>query len=195
MSKSKDEPKDGESKKSGGLVMKLVFALVLLAAGGGGVFGLMAAGVLGGSEGAEQDHSPKLVRKGEDDPYAPPAEQAEDGADYVYGEDGSEYRTAYFEFSDEFTSNLRGSQAMVQLALAASTQRDGRVLMWLKKHELAVRSRLLIDLSDTDAQEFDTPEGKLRLQERMAASINSVLTELEGFGGIDRVYFRKLIVQ
>lgn len=195
MSKTKDEATEGARKKGGGLVVKLVLALVLLAAGGGGVFGLMAAGVLGGGEAAKEDNAPKLVRKGEEDPYAPPPAKGDDGAEYVFGEDGSEYRTAYFEFDGEFTSNLRGSEAMVQMALAVSTQRDGRVMMWLNKHELAVRSRLLIDLSDTDAQEFATPEGKARLQQRMADSINAVLTEMEGFGGVDRVYFRSLIVQ
>lgn len=195
MEKKKDEAPEGGKKKGGGLMVKLVLALGLLAAGGGGVFGLMAAGVIGGGGAAKEDNAPKMVLKGETDPYAPPAGKGDAEAAYVYGEDGSEYRVAYFEFSNEFTSNLRGSQAMVQMALAASTQRDGRVLMWLKKHELAIRSRLLIELADTDAQEFDTPEGKIRLQERMARSINEVLTELEGFGGVDKVYFRSLIVQ
>ena len=197
MSKKEDKEDTGTAKKKGGgMVMKLVFGLVLLAAGGGGVFGLMAAGVIGGGgEAVEEDNSPQLVKKGEEDPYSPPAEAAEDGAAYVPGEDGSEYRTVYYEFEGDFTSNLRNSPALVQLALAASTQRDGRVLMWLREHELAIRSQLLIDIADTDEGEFMSPEGKERLQERMVASINRVLTESEGFGGVDKVYFRSLIVQ
>lgn len=197
MSKKEDKDDTGTAKKKGGgMVMKLVFGLVLLAAGGGGVFGLMAAGVIGGGgEAVEEDNSPQLVKKGEEDPYSPPAEAAEDGAAYVPGEDGSEYRTVYYEFEGDFTSNLRNSPALVQLALAASTQRDGRVLMWLREHELAIRSQLLIDIADTDEGEFMSPEGKERLQERMVASINRVLTESEGFGGVDKVYFRSLIVQ
>ena len=193
MSKKEDKEETGK-KKGGGLVMKLVMALVLLAAGGGGVFGLMAAGVIGGGENVEEDNSPKLVKKGEEDPYSPPAEAAE-GVAYVPGEDGSEYRTVYYEFEGEFTSNLRNSPAMVQLALAASTQRDGRVLMWLREHETAIRSQLLIAIADTDEGEFMTPEGKERLQQRMVDAINRVLTETEGFGGVDKVYFRSLIVQ
>jgi len=195
MSKKNEDAEEGGKKKGGGMVMKLIMALVLMAAGGGGVFGLMAAGVIGG-EAVEEDNSPKLVKKGEEDPYAVPgAGDDKDAAPYVYGEDGSEYRTAYYEFDAEFTSNLRNSDALVQLALAASTQRDGRVLMWMKEHELAIRSQLLIDIADTDEQEFVTPEGKMRLQNRMVQSINRVLTEAEGYGGIDKVYFRSLIVQ
>lgn len=189
----KKEDAEGGKKKGGGMVMKLVMALVLLAAGGGGVFGLMAAGIIGGHAEAV-DNSPKLIKKGEEDPYAPPGAAEEEGA-YVPGDEGAEFRTAYYEFEGEFTSNLRNSDALVQLSLAASTQRDGRILMWLNEHELAVRSQLLIELADTDEREFMTPEGKRRLQQRMVDAINGVLTEAEGFGGIDKVYFRSLIVQ
>ncbi len=194
----KDETSDGKKKKKGGLIVKLVMGLVLIAAGGGGVFGLMAAGVIpgGGHEAVVEDNSPKLIKKGEVDPYSPVAEPAEEGTvAYVPGEDGSEYRTVYYTFEGEFTSNLRDSDALVQMSLAASTQRDGRVLMWMKEHELAIRSQLLIDVADTNEVEFMSPEGKERLQERMVQSINRVLTEEEGFGGIDKIYFRSLIVQ
>lgn len=194
MSKKDDKTEEKPAKK-GGIVMKLVMALVLLGAGGGGAFGLMMAGVIGDSAAAEEDNSPKRVRKGEEDPYTVAEGGESGGVEYVYGEDGSEYRTAYYQFEDDFTSNLRDSDAMVQMALAASTQYDGRVVMWLKEHELAIRSKLLIEIADTPEGEFVTSEGKERLQQRMAQSINQVLTEAEGFGGVDKVYFRSLIVQ
>jgi len=198
MSKKEEKDAPAEGKKKGGLVVKLVIGLVLIAGGGGGVFGLMAAGIIpgGGHEAVAEDNSPKLIRKGEEDPYSAPAEAPEEGAPaYVPGEEGTEYRTVYYTFEGEFTSNLRDSPALVQMSLAASTQRDGRVLMWMHEHELAIRSQLLIDLADTNEVEFMSPEGKERLQKRMVDSINRVLTEEEGFGGIDKVYFRSLIVQ
>ena len=74
----------------------------------------------------------RLVRKGAEDPYAPPAGKGEEAAsDRVHGEGGSRYRIAYYSFPEDFTSNLRNSEGMVQLSLAASTRYDGRVLMWL----------------------------------------------------------------
>lgn len=194
MSAKKEEKPDEGKKKGGGLVMKLAMGLGLLAAGGGGVFGLMAAGVIGGEHAEEEDNSPQLVRKDEEDPY-PFGAAEEEGTAYVAGEEGSEYRTAYYTFEGDFTSNLRGSDAMVQMSLAASTQRDGRVLMWLAEHELAVRSAILIVLADTEAREVSSIEGKEHLQERLVAAINEVLTEEEGFGGVDKVYFRSFIVQ
>lgn len=192
----KQEDDDGAPKKGKkGFLVKLMLGLTLVAAGGGGVFGAMQAGLIG-AEHEKEDNSPKLVRKGEEDPYAPPSKEKEgEGPAEVYGEGGSEYRTVYFSFAEDFTSNLRNSEALIQISLAASTQRDGRVIMWMKKHELAIRSAILAVLADTPEEQIYSVAGKEHLQERLAAAINKVLKEREGFGGIDSVYFRSLIIQ
>jgi len=69
------------------------------------------------------------------------------------------------------------------------------VLLWLKEHELAIRSALLNILADTTENEITTIDGKERLQKRLTAAINKVLTDEEGFGGVDDVYFRSFIIQ
>jgi flagellar FliL protein len=194
-----DKPEtEDKPKKKGGMMMKLVMGLGLLGVGGGSAFGLVAAGVIGGGgHEVKEDNKPKLIRKGEEDPYAPKAEggHEEGGMPEIEGEGGSEYRTAYYSFNDEFTSNLKNSQSLVQVALACSTRRDGRVLMWIKKHELAIRSDLLEVLADTPEEDVTTIEGKDRLQKRLTAAINKVLTKNEGFGGVDAVYFKSFIIQ
>ncbi len=195
-----EESGDSKPKKAKGkgLIMKLLIGAVLVGAGGGGVFGLVNAGVIGGGGHHEkEDNTPRLVRKGEEDPYAPKAEGGKEGETpaEVEGEGGSEYRTTYFNFTEDFTSNLKNSQALVQVNLAASTRRDGRVLHWMKKHELAVRSALLSVLADTPEEDVYTMEGKERMQVRLTAAINKVLTDTEGFGGVDRVYFKSFLVQ
>lgn len=186
-------------KKGKGLIFKLLIVLVLLGAGGGGTYGLVHAGIIGGGEEKkkEADH-PKLVLKGEEDPYAPAGGEGGkegEGEAEVEGEGGSKYRTSYYSFAEEFTSNLRGSASLVQLSIACSTRRDGRVLQWLKKHELAIRSQMLVVLADTPEEDAFTPAGKQRLQQRLTAAINEVLTRNEGFGGVDAVYFKSFIVQ
>ena len=187
---SADKPKKGK-----GLMLKLVLGVVLVGAGGGGAYALFASGLVGAAH-ATEDNRPQLVRKGEEDPYAPPAAKGEsEGAEPVYGEGGSEYRIAYYSFPEEFTSNLRDSEGMVQLSLAASTRYDGRVLMWLGEHQLAIRSRLLIEIADTDETDVLSPQGKAKLQKRLTAAINDVLETNEGFGGVDNVHFRSFIVQ
>lgn len=199
MSSDKTPAADAKPKKGKGMVMKLVGAIALLGVGGGGAFGLVQAGVLGGGGGKHEpeDNNPKLIRKGEEDPYAPKTEGKEgEGAGVeVEGEGGSKYRTAYYSFTDDFTSNLKNSDGLVQFSAAASTRRDGRVLMWMKKHELAIRSDMLAVIADTPEEDVYTPEGKQRLQKRLTASINHVLEQTEGFGGVDDVYFKNFLVQ
>lgn len=201
MSEKKD--KDAKpKKKGGGMLLKIGAVVALLGAGGGGAYGLVAAGIIGGgSHGAEhEDKNPKLIRKGEEDPYAPAAKEGEHGGEgggghEVDGEGGSEYRTAYFSFTDDFTSNLKDSDLLVQVSIACSTHRDYRVILWLQKHELAIRSALLTAIADTPGEEVQSAEGKTRLQKRLVATINKVLTDTEGFGGVDAVYFKSFIVQ
>ena len=195
-SDKEDKPK---KKKKGGMLMKLLIPVVLIGISGGGVYGLVVAGVIGGGHGkeAKEDNNPKLVRKGEEDPYAPKkeGEKEGEGAAEVEGEGGSQYKTSYFTFSDEFTSNLKNSDALVQVSVACSTRRDGRVLMWLKKHELAIRSAMLNVLADTPEEDIGSLAGKEKLQKRLTQAINQVLTKEEGFGGVDQVYFKSFLVQ
>lgn len=192
---------DKEAKPKGGkgLLIKAVLGVVLIGAGGGGTFALVQSGMIGGGgEGhAKEDNKPRLVRKGEEDPYAPKAEgkESEGGSAEIDGEGGSEYRTSYYNFTEDFTSNLKNSSALVQINIACSTRRDGRVLAWLKKHELAIRSEILVVLADTPEEDAFTPEGKTLLQKRLTGAINKVLTETEGFGGVDAVYFKSFLVQ
>jgi len=196
MSDKTDSPK--KPKKGKGLLIKLVVGIILIAAGGGGTFALVQSGIMGGSHAAEKKESnePKLVRKGDEDPYAPKTEGKEGEATQpVEGEGGSEYRTSYYNFTEDFTSNLKNSSGLVQVSLACSTRRDGRVLMWLKKHELAIRSEILVVIADTPEEDVYTPDGKKHMQKRLTDAINRVLIANEGFGGVDAVYFKSFLVQ
>ena len=192
---SSDSANPPKKKKGKGLIVRLVAGLCLMGLGGGGTFALFQTGMIGGHK-EKETNEPKLVLKGEEDPYAPKSESKEgEGTAEVAGEGGSKYRTTYFNFSDEFTSNLKDSDGLVQIGLAASTRRDGRVLMWMKKHEMAIRSAILTVLADTPEEDIHTMEGKERLQKRLTAAINNVLIDSEGFGGVDSVYFKTFLVQ
>jgi flagellar FliL protein len=195
MSNKEKAEKPVKSGKGKGIMLMLVGSLLMLGVGGGGAFAAFHFGLIGDPR-VKEDNSPKLIRKGQEDPYAPKAEAGKDGPGLdVDGEGGNPYRTTYYNFTDEFTSNLKDSQSLIQVSLACSTHRDGRVVMWLKKHELAIRSAVLEVLADTPEEDINTIEGKDRLQKRLAAAINHVLTDAEGFGGVDAVYFKSFLVQ
>lgn len=203
MSKTKDKPdKDGEdtgkSAKSGkGGMMKIIIgAVLLLGIGAGGAYGAFAMGLFGADAAHQEPDEPKLVLKGEADPYPDAsADAAKDGGAPVYGDGGSKYRTVYYSFAESFTSNLADSPGLVQVELAVSTRRDGRVLQWVRNHELAIRSAILTQLAATPEAEVYDVAGKERLAKRLTQAINDVLEENEGFGGVDAVHFRGFLVQ
>jgi flagellar protein FliL len=196
MSSDKTEA-EAKPRKGKGMLTKLLAGIGLIGVGGGGVFGAYATGMIGGGGAHEkEDNRPKLIRKGEEDPFAPKSDGKEGEAPPdISGDGGSEYRTSYYSFAEDFTSNLKDSDALLQISLACSTRRDGRVLLWLKKHELAIRSAMLAVIADTPEHDIDTIEGKANMQRRLTAAINKVLSDAEGFGGVDAVYFRAFIVQ
>ena len=196
MAKGKDKS-DTEDAKPKGMALKIVLGMVAtLALGAGGAYGAFAAGLIGGGDKESEPDVPKLVSKGSEDPYAPPASGKEkDAPAAVYGEGGSQYRTVYYAFEEGFTSNLADSAALIQVELAVSTRRDGRVLQWVKTHEIAIRSAILAQLAATPEADVYDVAGKDRLAKRLTKSINAVLEENEGFGGIDAVHFRGFLVQ
>lgn len=190
--KSATKPEDAKPK--GGMLKLIIGAVLLLGIGAGGAYGAFAAGLLGGGH-AEEVDLPKLVRKGDSDPYAVKSDKKGEGGDEIHGEGGSEYRTAYYSFEEDFTSNLANSTGLIQVELAVSTRHDGRVLQWVKTHELAIRSAILVQLSGTPEEDVYTVAGRKKLSKRLAKSINEVLEENEGFGGIDAVHFKAFLVQ
>lgn len=193
MTKTRRHDDDTLPKK--GAMKLVIIALAMLGVGAGGAYGAVTFGYLGERREAAGPNLPQLVRKGEEDPYASKSGIKEGDLENVDGEGGSEYRTSYYSFEDAFTSNLLDSAALIQVSLAASTRHDGRVLMWLSKHDLAIRSAILIELADTPEGDVYSVEGKSRLQKRLTAAINHVLIETEGFGGVDNVHFRGFLVQ
>lgn len=199
MSKGKDKPDHKHEKARGKFgpagVMKILLAAVLvIGIGAGGVYAAFAAGVFSGAAEKTGPDEPKLVLKGESDPFAAASEETEKVMP-SYGEGGSKYRTAYYSFEEGFTTNLADAPGLIQVEIAVSTRRDGRVLQWVKMHELAIRSAILAQLATTTQAEAYEVEGKKRLAKRLTDSINQVLEANEGFGGIDAVHFRGFIVQ
>ena len=192
----KHKTPDEKPAKGGGKMKMMLVAVAMLAVGAGGAYGAFAAGLLGGHA-EEGPDLPRQVTKGGDDPYAPEAKgKGEEGAgEVVYGDGGSQFRRQYFSFEEGFTSNLKDSTGLVQVTIAVSTTYDGRVLQWLKRHELAIRSAVLVELAATPEEDVFTVEGKQRLQDRLVKAINKVLTDQEGFGGVDAVHFRSFLVQ
>lgn len=182
---------EAPAKKKGGLVKKLVMfgVLPLVLLGGGVGAGLYAAGsgMVGGGEHKVDPHRPKLVLKeGEEGPTDLP--------DSVKI-DPEVYKSSYYQMEQPFTSNLRGTDGLIQLSLGVSTFYDEKVIEHLKDSDMPVRSAVLETLAESDANVLDTPQGKDALRKTLKERINQVLQQREGFGGVDGVYFTSFIIQ
>ena len=195
--KDKAEGAEGGGKSGkGGLIKIVLGAVLLLGTGAGGAYGAYAMGLFGNEDGKHEVDQPKLVLKDEEDPYAPAGkEKDKEGGETVYGEGGSTYRTAYYSFEEAFPATLADSPGLIQVELAVSTRRDGRVLQWVKTHELAIRSAIIGQLAATTEAEAYSVEGKKKLAQRLTKAVNQVLEENEGFGGIEAVHFKGFLVQ
>ena len=197
MSKTKTAaaaPQDANAvpAKKKGMKGKLIKLMLVIVLGGGGIgAALYASGWLAPGTG-EDPHKPHLVAR--EDASAEAIAEAT-GRAHAGRVDPHVFQASYHPMEQNFTSNLRGGEAFVQIGLGVSTYYDERVFERLKKHEMAVRSAILMTLSQQDPLVLATPEGKEALRQSLKNAVNGVLTNKEGFGGIDEVYFTTFVTQ
>lgn len=181
-------PKKGKKKKI------LILGLMVLVLGGGGVgAGLYATGYVGGDHGPVEDpNKPHLVVREGVDPIWAERYASADGSKPV---NPRKFQASYYPIADSITANLRDSDGYVQIGVGVSTYYDERVIEAVKLHEMAVKSAVLMTLSNQDVASLTSREGKLKLKHELKKAINDVLKSREGFGGIDDVYFTSFVVQ
>lgn len=203
MAETEDKPKKKKGKL-GKLIGIAVALIVLIGAGAAG--GMFFAQKMGGgstaeAKGKDPANQPRLVPKSEEVRVSAAegsgSETSGAGSKEATpaGEGGAKYASTYYEMDKDFTSNLQDSVHYIQIGVAVSTPYDQRVIDNLKTHEIAVRSAILMALSDSTEDEVFTSDGKKQLQARLVKAINQVLIQKEGFGGISNVYFTNFVVQ
>jgi flagellar FliL protein len=197
MSDNTNESAEAPVKKKGGKLKKLIVLLLLLiVVGGGGAAGglyAMNGSIFGGGHAGDEDpNEPRLVlREGVGEAAAAEARtRARNGRP-----DPRIFKATYIPLEGAFTSNMRGGDSFVQIGLGVSTYYDQRVADRLATHDMAVRSAILMALSEQDPVVISTVAGKEALKQELRNAINNVLTNREGFGGIDDVYFTSFVTQ
>jgi flagellar FliL protein len=202
-------------KKGKGKTMIMLGALVVVIGGAGAAGGLYAAGAFSAHEtGPKEDfNKPQLVLEGENPEEiangfiakakAAHEEGAPEGPDHKPGKgidlpspsDPSKYQATYFQVQAPFTSNMVDTDSFAQISIAVATYYDNRVIAAMTTHEMAIRSAILMMLAQQGAVELSTPQGKQALQARLKSTINGVLKQKTGYGGIDNVYFTNFVIQ
>lgn len=137
------------------------------------------------------------------EPEAPAAQD-----EVVEGEDGAAHKkvpkpvpeeeifvTSYFTFPDPLTSNLKDSRAFLQIQIGVSTQYDAQVIKNVEAHKLALQSDMLAVIATFTEEDVAGPAGRARLADALKDAINVRLEKLEGFGGIEDVFFPSFMMQ
>ena len=103
--------------------------------------------------------------------------------------------TSYYTFPDDFTTNLRGSKAFLKISVGVSTQYDETVIDNVERHQLALRSEVLGVVSEFSIEDVEGKPGRDALAKNIQAAINKKLEDLEGFGGVEGVFFTSFVLQ
>ena len=185
-------PEGEQPKKKKGKMKMLIISLLAVAVlgGGGAAGGFYVAGSMDGAAQAKEDpNTPKMMMK---DGTAVDAKEA---GTALPEQSKDMFKITYHQIEEPFTSNLSRSESYTQLSLAVSTYYDERVIQNVTDHEIAIRSAVLMELSQQDPFELDSSAGKLTLKKQLREVINATLKEKTGFGGIEDVYFTSIVIQ
>lgn len=137
----------------------------------------------------------------------PPAEGAEHAADsHAEGEDAPhkvakpvpekpKFVTSYYTFADPLTTNIANSRKFLQVQIGVSTQYDASVIENVKAHEMALKSDILAVTATFGEDQLATVEGRGKLADAIRDAMNKRLEELEGFGGVEHVFFPSFMMQ
>ena len=105
------------------------------------------------------------------------------------------FETMYYEFPATMTTNLKGSRRFLQVGIGISTQYDETVIENIEAHMTALTAEILATLSDYTEEEVAGREARFALAEDLRTTMNTTLTELEGFGGIEKVHLTSYVMQ
>ena len=177
--------KPGKGKKILGLLGKLVMAVVFGGAGFGAGYVYFA-----------NPFSPTQDMLALIEPDAPQTD--EHGTPQKVAKELPEEKafiTSYFTFPDPLTSNLRESRAFLQVQVGVSTQYDEQVIKNVETHKLALQSDMLAVIATFTEADLEGTAGRAKLADALKAAINARLEDLEGFGGVEDVFFPSFMMQ
>lgn len=176
------------TKPKGGFVKKAGLLVVMAAVLGGGGFG--AGMYFAGDPLAPSDQVLRLL---EQDSSATPAPGAQRVPRPV--PETAQFQTSYYAFAETLTTNLKDSRRFLQVGVGLSTQYDASVITNVETHVMALRSDMLAVISGFREEDITGEAGRKRLAESLMAAINARLTALEGFGGVEDVFFSSFVLQ
>lgn len=115
----------------------------------------------------------------------------------IPAETQTRFEKSYMELDDKkpLVTNVANSRKVMQVSLSLMTQYDERVFKNVEKHRAALRSVALDVLRQVQEPDLGKPDARTLLAQRLRDQINLELERLEGFGGIEEVFFTEFVYQ
>jgi flagellar FliL protein len=101
----------------------------------------------------------------------------------------------YYYFPDQFTTNLRHSNRLVQATIALDTSYEDAVIYRVIKHRLPIADEIIVLLSNITEAGLRDPESKHQLEDAIRDAVNAVLQSKYQFGGIDHAYIISMVIR
>lgn len=105
------------------------------------------------------------------------------------------FETSYYQMEEPLTTNLNGSRRYLQIGVGMSTQYGQQVMDNVETHKVALRSDILGVMGDFAEEQVADNAGRQVLADAIKDSVNSRLEALEGFGGVEGVFFTSFVLQ
>ena len=180
---------EAESPRRGGFLKKALMALIAIAVLGGGGF---AGGYFFAQQTVEEEPESdlmSLIESTERNTFGGPQRVPRPTPDDTL------FQTSYYEFPVPLTTNLRGSRRFLQVGIGVATQYDEAVVENVERHQLALQSDMLAVASGFTEEEVTGQAGRDALSMALKDAMNARLEDLEGFGGIEDVFFPSFVMQ
>ena len=105
------------------------------------------------------------------------------------------FETSYYQMEEPLTTNLMGSRRYMQVGIGMSTQYGEQVMTNVETHKVAIRSDILNIMGDFSEETVSEAAGRDELALAIKNVVNSRLEGLEGFGGVEDVFFTSFVLQ
>ncbi len=105
------------------------------------------------------------------------------------------FETSYYQMEEPLTTNLKGSRSYLQIGVGMSTQYGAEVMTNVDTHKVALRSDILAAMGDFTEEDVAGANGRQALADAIKVIVNDRLEALEGFGGVEDVFFTSFVLQ
>ncbi|MDA9297714.1 flagellar basal body-associated FliL family protein [Pseudomonadales bacterium] len=189
-----EEAEVEEKKKSPILLIVLIFVGILLLLGGAIGGTLFLTGYFDKKDRDIEEEFAQLDKAAGDASDAA-AEAVDAGPQLIETPKQTKLVANYYQIPQALVANIGNSKKVMQVSVGVMTHYDEQVIANIEKHQIALRSAMIVDLRKVTEADVKSPDFQETMAETLRLTMNSILEEYEDFGGIEKVFFPEFIIQ